>query len=195
RLPNSPRVKFGLAVSYILEDRRGEATHLLEKLIASDPKFEPGYHALGECYEDAGNGEAMVEIGKKLQTVNESNPMGWYLVGAGLLQQSIQDRSLLKAAIVPLQHAVALDPDSSRDDFMLGKAYADDRNYPKAIAELKETLRLDPDHGRAHYVLARIYQRMGQKKLAQAQFAAHNKIITRESNSDYRLLFTLAKRR
>lgn len=193
RLPDSPQVKFGLAVSYILEDRRDQATQLLEQLIASNPKFEPGYHALGECYEDAGNGRAMVEIGKKLRALNSSNSMGWYLVGAGLLNQSIQNRSLLNAAITALQHAVALEPDSSRDHFMLGKAYAQEQGYPKAVAEFKETLRLDPDHDRAHYMLARVYQRMGEKKLAQAQFAAHNKIIKHESNADYRLLFTLAK--
>lgn len=194
RLPDSPQVKFGLAVSLILEDRRDQATQILENLITSNPKFRLSYHALGECYEDAGNGKAMVEIGKKLREVSESNPMGWYLIGAGLLQQSTQDRRLFHSAILALERAASLDPKSSRDHFMLGKAYAEDRDFPKAIAEFKETIRLDPGHNRAHYALARVYQQMGEKKLAQAQFAAHNKIMTRASKADYRLLFALAKR-
>lgn len=194
RMPDSPQVKFGLAVSYILENRRQQATHLLENLIASHPDFEPGYHALGQCYEDAGNGKGMVGLGKRLRMINKSNPTAWYLIGAGLLQESVRNRSLLKATIPALQHAVALDPDASRDHFVLGKAYVEERDYPRAAVELKETLRLDPEHNRAHYVLARVYQQLGEKKLAKAEFAAHNKIIKHESNADYRLFFTLAKR-
>ncbi len=192
RLPHSPQVQFGLAVSYILENRREEATRLLEALIASNPKFEPAYRALGECYEDAGRGKAMVELGKRLQAIDSSNPTGWYLVGAGLLNESVQDRYLLTSAIPALERAVALEPRSSRDHFVLGKAYEAEHNDPKAIAELKETIRLDPEHERAHYVLAQIYERMGEKQLAQAQFEAHNRIKKGERNAQYRLLLTRA---
>lgn len=190
RLPHSPQVQFGLAVSYILENRREEATRLLEALIASNPKFEPAYRALGECYEDAGRGKAMVELGQKLQAIDSSKPTGWYLVGAGLLNESVQDRNLLASAIPALERAVALDPRSSRDHFMLGKAYEAEHDYPKAIAELKETIRLDPTHERAHYVLAQIYERTGEKQLAQAEFEAHNRIKKGERNAQYRLLLT-----
>src|SRR5579884_596476 len=79
---------------------------------------------------------------------------------------------------------------SSRDHFMLGKAYEAEHDYPKAIAELKETIRLDPTHERAHYVLAQIYERTGEKQLAQAEFEAHNRIKKGERNAQYRLLLT-----
>jgi tetratricopeptide (TPR) repeat protein len=192
RLPKSPQVQFGLAVSYILENRREEATRLLEALIAWNPKFEPAYRALGECYEDAGRGKAMVELGRRLQAIDSSNPTGWYLEGAGLLNESVQNQNLLTSAIPALERAVALAPRSSRDHFILGKAYEAERDYPKAIAELKETIRLDPKHERAHYVLAQIYERMGEKQLAQAQFEAHNRIKKGERNAQYRLLLTRA---
>lgn len=195
RLPDSPEVKFGLAVSYILENRRQEATPILQALIAAKPDFQPAYRALGECYEDAGDGKAMVGVGKQLEAINRSNPMGWYLVGAGFLQESARDGSLLKDALPSLERAATLDPGSARDHFMLGKAYAQAHDYTKAVTQLQQTLRLDPAHDRAHYVLARVYQQLGDTKLAQTQFAAHNKIIKHQRNADYRVLFTLAKSR
>ena len=82
-MPQSPRVTFGLAVAYILQNRSDEAQRLLEGLIAAHPRFEPAYKALGECYEDAKNAKGMVELGKALQQINPQNPLGWYLEGAG----------------------------------------------------------------------------------------------------------------
>jgi tetratricopeptide (TPR) repeat protein len=192
RLPGSKRVQFGLAICYILEDRRIQATQLLEKLIDADPRFEPAYRALGECYEDAGDGKAMVALGKKLQAVDASDPVAWYLLGAGSLNESAQDQPLVASAIASLQHAVNLVPASARYHFMLAKAYEEEHADSKAIEELKETLRLSPNHPRAHYVLAQLYQRLHEGKLAQAQFAAHNKIKGKERNSQYRLLLTRA---
>lgn len=192
RLPGSKPVQFGLAICYILQDQRIEAARLLEKLIASDPTFEPAYRALGECYEDAGDGKAMVALGTKLQSVDASNPVAWYLSGAGSLKESSQDPSLLPSAIADLQHAVNLDPASARYHFLLGKAFEEEHADSKEIEELREAVRLDPNHPRAHYVLAQLYQRLGEKQLAQAEFSAHDKIKERERGSQYRLLLTRA---
>jgi tetratricopeptide (TPR) repeat protein len=184
--------EFGLAICYILEDRRIQAAQLLQQLIASDPTFEPAYRALGECYEDAGDGKAMVALGKRLQSVDASNPVAWYLLGAGSLKESAQDQALLASAIAYLQHAVNLDPASARYHFMLGKAFEEEHSDSKEIEELREAVRLDPDHPRAHYVLAQLYQRLGERQLAQAQFAAHDRIKGKERGSQYRLLLTRA---
>ncbi|MEO8128032.1 MAG: tetratricopeptide repeat protein, partial [Bryobacteraceae bacterium] len=75
RMPQSERARFGLAVSYILMERRDEASKLLEALLAADDRFEPAYRALGECYEDAGNWQGLIDLGTKLQAVNPKNPV------------------------------------------------------------------------------------------------------------------------
>ena len=58
RMPQSERARFGLAVSYILMERRDDATRLLESLLAANSKFEPAYRALGECYRMPETGTA-----------------------------------------------------------------------------------------------------------------------------------------
>jgi tetratricopeptide (TPR) repeat protein len=188
RMPQSQRARFGLAVSYILMERRDEASRLLESLISANSGFEPAYRALGECYEDAGNWNGLVELGNKLQAVNPKNPMGWYLVGAGGLKLAYQGPEHLDRAIQALQHGLALDPASSRLHFTLAKAYQQQENDEAAVRELKETIRLEPQHERAHYVLGRLYKKLGQSTLAARELELHSKLKAVDRTAQYQAL-------
>ncbi|MEX2260942.1 MAG: tetratricopeptide repeat protein [Bryobacteraceae bacterium] len=189
RMPNSPRVTFGLAVSYVLQNRRDEAQRLLELLIAAHPRFEAAYKALGECYEDAGNTKGMAALGQALQRINPGNPVGWYLEGAASLHEgrTATAPSLVRAVTV-LRRSLALQPSNARTHFVLAKALQEGGAGDEAIAELTETLRIDPDHERAHYVLARLYQKKGETERARLEFEKHRQIKARDRNAQYRRL-------
>lgn len=193
RMPDSARVQFGLAVSYVLQNRRDEATQLLMHLIARDPHFEPAYAALGECYEDAGNAEALVEVGKKLQGVNARNPAGWYLEGAGWLRLAAQGQAAVGPAVQSLKAAVRLAPSSARYRFALARGYQESGDFESAVAELKQTLALDVQHERAHYVLGRLYQRLGKPELAAAELKAHSQIKEQDRSAQYRRLLITSR--
>lgn len=188
RMPRSPRVTFGLAVAYILQNRRDEAQRLLEGLVSALPKFEPAYKALGECHEDAGNVDRMVELGKALQAVNPRNPLGWYLEGAGLLREGRTGADSLAASIQALRTAIRIQPNDARARFVLARALQESGSDADAVAELERVLRLDPNHERAHYVLARLYQKAGKSDAAKAEFAKHAQIKKGEANSQYKRL-------
>ena len=188
RMPQSPRVTFGLAVAYVLQNRREEAQKLLEVLIAAQPRFEAAYRALGECYEDAGNDKRMVELGKSLQTINPRNAVGWYLEGAGLLHEGRVEAASLDAATKALRKAAGLQPSHARARFLLARALQESGADPEAIAELEQVLRLDPAHERAHYVLARLYQKAGRAEAAQREFDKHALIKKSDRNAQYRRL-------
>jgi tetratricopeptide (TPR) repeat protein len=176
-------------VSYILQNRSDEAQKLLEGLISAHPRFEPAYKALGECYEGAGNATRMVELGKELQKLNPRNPQGWYLEGAGLLQEGrATTSSSLDEAMAALQKTIALEPSHVRAHFLLARALQEAGDANLAIAELQETLRLDPDHERAHYVLAQLYQKTGDTQRARSEFEKHKQIKERDRNMQYRRL-------
>jgi tetratricopeptide (TPR) repeat protein len=193
RMSNSPRVQFGLAVSYILVGRRDDAVKLLESLIASDRNFEPAYRALGECYEDAGNWDGLIKLGIELQAVNPSNPGGWYLEGAGRLKNAAVDNAPDAQALTTLRRAASLDPASSRIHFTLAKAYQQSDQNEMAIQEFKETLRLDQQHERAHYVLARLYQKLGERELAKKEMEAHSRIKEADRAAQYRALIITSR--
>jgi Flp pilus assembly protein TadD len=190
RMPNSRRVRFGLAISYILEDRRDDATRLLESLRFQYPDWEPAYRALGECYEDAGNWPVLLQLGQTLETKNPETPLGWYFEGAAEERLSGQNGSASRAAIDALKHAVALDASSSRYHFELGKVYANTNDLQAAIRQLKQAIRLDPDHQRAHYVLARVYQRLGESQLAKLEFRTHSGIKAQGEKDAYLAMLT-----
>ncbi|MGH9611739.1 MAG: tetratricopeptide repeat protein [Bryobacteraceae bacterium] len=176
RMPDAPRVRFGLAVTEILQDRRAEATSQLEELLRHYPRFEPVYNALGECYEDAGNWPVMDDLGRKLASIDPSNAVGWYLQGASTEQLAIAHDKDITPAITFLKKAADLDPRSSRYHFRLGKAYEETHQTQAALHELKEAIRIEPGHERAHYVLARLYRSLGENDLARREFQAHARI-------------------
>ncbi len=188
RMPQSQRARFGLAVSYILTERREEASRLLESLLEVNSRFEPAYRALGECYEDAGNWVGLVELGKKLQAVNPKNPVGWYLVGAGELRMPNQDPDYLEKSIQALRQGLALDPESSRLHFTLAKAYQEQGNDRAAVEELKETIQLEPQHERAHYVLGRLYKKLGEPALSAHELELHSRIKAADRTAQYQAL-------
>ncbi len=188
RMPQSPRVTVGLAVSYILQNRSDEAQRLLEGLIAAHPRFEPAYKALGECYEGSKNAKGLVDLGRALQQVNPKNPLGWYLEGAGYLQEGRLESSPLDIAVNALRRALYLDPSNVRARFLLARALQETGAEDLAIAELKRMLAMDPDHERGHYVLARLYQKKGDTEAARLEFEKHKIIKVRDQKMQYRRL-------
>lgn len=192
RMPDSPRVLFGLAVAEILQDRRAEATARLKGLLHRYPRFQPAYRALGECYEDAGNWAGMDDLGKKLLAINPANAVGWYLRGASLEQMNNSPDT--GTGISYLRKAVDLDPHSSRYHFRLGKAYAEALQSNAAIRELKEAIRIDPQQKRAHYVLARLYQKLDKGELAQREFKIHAQIKGSGSQEAYAAMVVAVRR-
>ena len=193
RMSQSPRVQFGLAVALVLQNRRDEATNILNALLSAHPDFQPAYRVLGECYEDAGRTEDMVATGRKLQAVNGRNSYGWYLEGRGLLGESRVGDSAVAPAITALQRAVELDPNFARAHFQLARAYEQLGNFAQAEAELKTTIRIEPQHPRAHYVLGMLYQQMGRKELAQTELALHRRLKEQDRQAEYRRLLIVSR--
>jgi tetratricopeptide (TPR) repeat protein len=193
RMPHSPRVRFGLAVARILQNRRQEATAALEQLLQEDPRFEAVYRALGECYEDAGNWAGLVDLGRRLQRVNPSSPVGWYQEGAGMARLALEQHTSSAGAIAALQRAVELGPEVSRYHFTLARACQQDGQLERAIAELRATIKLEPQHERAHYVLGRLYMQIGQTEKGRAELAVHAGIKAKDRKSAYGALLLRPK--
>jgi tetratricopeptide (TPR) repeat protein len=193
RMSQSPRVQFGLAVALVLQNRRDEATNLLNTLVTAHPDFEPAYRVLGECHEDAGRTEDMVATGRKLQSVNPRNSYGWYLEGRGLLGESRAGDTAVAPAIVALQRAIALDPNFARAHFHLARAYEQMGDSAQAELELKTTIRIEPQHPRAHYVLGMLYQQTDRKELAKTELALHRQLKEQDRQAEYRRLLIVSR--
>ena len=179
KFPSSLRVKFLLALAYILEERRPAGAELLEQILAANEDFEPAYKALGECYEQDRNGEALTSLGEKFIVLQPSSATGHYLKGMGHFRLATDNGTSMLPAIEALQRAIELEPGVSDRHFTLAKALEWEEKNDQAIAELKEAIRLDPQHDRAHYVLATLYRRTGQRDLAAKELKIHQSLPKR----------------
>jgi tetratricopeptide (TPR) repeat protein len=186
RMPHSARIRFGLAISYMLQGNTSRASTVLEQLHTEYPDWGPVDLALGECYEAGTDWSAMVKLGTSLQSRTPGDALGWYLEGAGRERLAHRDGSQqFTPAIGALQKAVTLDPSSSRYRFELGKALEEAKDFQNAIRELKEAVRLDPENAAAHYALARTYKQAGETKLAAQEFHVVSGIKAKSAQDVY----------
>ncbi len=179
RFPSSLRVKFLLALAYILEEQRPAGVELLEQILADDEGFEPVYKALGECYELDRNGEALTSLGQRFIALQPSSATGHHLKGMGHFRLATDSGTSMLPAIEALQRAIELEPGVSDWHFTLAKALEWEKKHDQAIAELKEAIRLDPKHDSAHYVLATLYRRTGSRDLAAEELKIHQSLPER----------------
>jgi len=193
RLPASRKVRYGLALAYVLQNRRDEATRLLAVLVEEHPDFEPAYRLLGECHEDAASYAEMLALGRKLQAVNPRNGFGWYLEGRARLGMAREGQGALTPAIAALREAVAREPEFARAHFQLARAYEENGQMEEAERALRTTLRLEPNHPRAHYVLGRLYQKLGRLDLARGELALHARMKAEDRQAAYRRLVIVSR--
>lgn len=194
RMPHSAPIRFGLAISYMLQGRTNQAIASLEQLHTEYPNWGPVNIALGECYEAGAHWAEMIKLGTSLQSTETNNALGWYLEGAGRERLDIRDGVELTGAIGSLQRAVKLDPASSRYLLRLGKTLQEDKQFQNAIYELKEAIRVDPGNVDAHYSLARTYKQVGETKLAAQEFQVVSGMKAKSAHDVYVALLTETQR-
>src|SRR5436309_3528807 len=77
---------------------------------------------------------------------------------------------------------IRLKPEAFQAHYGLGRALLAKKQLAAAGTELRRALELKPDDVEAHYALARAYQQMGDKELAQREFAVCAQINARRQS-------------
>ena len=67
-------------------------------------------------------------------------------------------------ALAPARNAVALDPESSRAHYILGRALFDTGSFQESAHELEIAKRLDPESWRIRFALSNAYKRLGRQQ-------------------------------
>jgi tetratricopeptide (TPR) repeat protein len=113
------------------------------------------------------------EVRKRLEgfiRLYPSNAAANYYYAVNLWQRTKGEPAADLARIEQLlKTAVLLDSHFYEAHFQLGVLYQDQQRYKDAIGEFKQTVMLRPDFTNARYRLVLMYNRAGQKQLAQQQ--------------------------
>jgi tetratricopeptide (TPR) repeat protein len=154
------------------------ARDAFQAALTSDPDLDVAYVGLAETYAREANDAKAIRI---LEGAREKRP-GRYLLEYyfGLLASRLGRE---EEAIVALDHAAKLQPDSAGPFFELGKLYAQQQNWPQARQAFERVIELSPQLAPAHYQLSRVYAHLGLNVKAQ-QEANQARAMTEEQRNE-----------
>lgn len=146
-----------------------QAIEAFRRCLALDPKNVRAEENLGLSYAGLGNDAQAI-------TAYQS-AIAWQADGARKDPEAYLDLGRLfleqnrpKDAVPVLLQATQIAPAVSQGHELLGKAYSDTSDLPRAQSELEQAVKLSPDTARLHYILGQVYRKEGLTAKAKAEF-------------------------
>jgi len=152
------------------------ARELFERAAGLAPEFAPVFTALGLThFDDARHGWSesrevsilrAVELAKKAQALDDSDPMIHVLWGAIYLQQRRYDQAIAEG-----EKSVALGPNQSLPHFLLAMYLSHTGRYKEAVPLIRKAMRLDPYYPSSYLeLLGSVYVQTGEYEEALEAF-------------------------
>jgi len=158
----------------------------LERQLAahSDDAFVRQILALS--YFDQENYSKVAEVLRPLRNNPPDDPALLFAWGTAL----VRTRQSAEAAKM-FQHMLQQNDTNPGVHYLLGQAYAQDKDYPNALTELKAAVRLDPKLPEAHYYTGLVYLHQSDFDNAAQEFRAELALRPGDPTTAYHLAFTL----
>jgi Flp pilus assembly protein TadD len=151
------------------ENRFTEAIDAFKKCLALDPQNVKAEENLGLSYAGLGDDPRAISAYQAAIAWQagsaRKDPEPNLGLGTLLLEQNRP-----KDAVPILMQATRIAPSVSQGHELLGKAYVQMNDLPKAQAELEQAVKLSPDTARLHYILGQVYRKEGFTEKAKAEF-------------------------
>jgi tetratricopeptide (TPR) repeat protein len=155
-----------------------------QEVIKRDPGNAKAFDNLGLSLEAKNQVEAATAAYKKAIDLDEaatSHSEQPYLNLGVLLSKS----SRFDQAIPLLEKAGQIAPGEFKVHYELARAYFDSTQWEPARRQAEDAVKLNPKDSSGHYLLGRVYQRLGQKQLADEEFRRTAELIRdKAANSD-----------
>jgi tetratricopeptide (TPR) repeat protein len=163
-----------------------DAVPPLERQLAAHPDDNFVRQLLGMSYYLAGNFSKAAEVFHPFFKAPLDDPGLLFAWGTALVCTHQAD-----AAMQIFRRL--LEQNSSNPDvhLLLGRAHAQQEDYPLALSELKTTLQIDPRHLEAHYYAGLVYLHQSEFELAAQEFRAELQLRPSDPITTYHLGYTL----
>jgi tetratricopeptide (TPR) repeat protein len=142
----------------------------------SDPRC---YLFLSKAYDSSPKqAEDVIQRFRRYAELQPGNALAQYYYAMSLWKgKRAEDASMdLKTVEALLQKSITLDENLPEAHVQLGNLYADQHEYAKSIPEYVRALELNPNLPDAHYRLGTDYVHVGEKDLAQKEFAVYQQL-------------------
>jgi tetratricopeptide (TPR) repeat protein len=148
-----------------------------------DPKLMKAYDNLGLTYEALGQYDDAIRIYQRAVLLNRGQPLPspWPPLNLGTLLVKLGRH---REAEVCLQESLRYDPRFPKALYQMGLLLEKEKKDEEAVRDLNLAAQYDPAYPEPHYILGRIYQRLGDKSKAKAEWQAFQKL--KKENPDER---------
>jgi tetratricopeptide (TPR) repeat protein len=163
-----------------------EAIAPLERQLAAHPDDAFVRKILALSYFDQENYSKVAEVLRPLRNNLPDDPALLFAWGTAL----VRTRQSADAAKM-FQRMLQQNDTNPGVHYLLGQAYAQDKDYSNALAELKAAVRLDPKLQEAHYYTGLVYLHQSDFDNAAQEFRAELALRPRDPVTTYHLAFTL----
>jgi tetratricopeptide (TPR) repeat protein len=186
KYPRSAQLKVALGITEYSQGFYEKAVRTLCEAADQDPADARPYLFLGEMYGVAPTladaiTQRMAEFVKRHPQIAQAH---YYFALSRWRGRRTGDEPIPLAGIEQsLTTAVRLDPKLAEAHVELGVLYYEQQRYQPAAQSLRKAVALQPDHNKAHYRLMQVYQRLGQKDLAEQEKRIHQRLKEAEARS------------
>src|SRR5262249_26826859 len=109
-LPNSIRMRLGLAVALLLTGNLERAEEEIDLAISRQPNSEMAYKVLLEIYDNGMQWSKMRDAAVQLRELNGRNPLGWYYGAKAEYKDGLENQRTLETALELIHKALERDP-------------------------------------------------------------------------------------
>jgi tetratricopeptide (TPR) repeat protein len=186
KYPRSAQLKVALGITEYSQGYFEKAVRTLCEAADLDPADARPYLFLGEMYGVAPT--LADEITQRMAGFVKRHPQVakahyFYALNRWRGRRTGEEQAPLAEIEQSLLTAVRLDSKLTEAHFELGVLYSEQRRFPLAIKSLRQAVALQPDHNKAHYRLMQVYQRTGQKALAEKEMQIHKQLKETEARA------------
>jgi len=157
--PDSPYLKYNLALLYLVSDKMEKAIETLESAIKSDPDYVPPYKVLGKLYaasDDDKSKEKAEDILKKAVALDPGDYESNLLLGVYYI-----DRNNYEEAKKYLRRSIGIKPSDIKSHYYLAEVLREQGKLSEAEKIYSEILDIDPDNYATLLTLSVIYENLG----------------------------------
>jgi tetratricopeptide (TPR) repeat protein len=174
--PDDAEARYHLGRVRYQQNQFDLAIAAFQEVIKRDPVNVKAFDNLGLSLEAKNQVEAATAAYKRAIELDEAaaahSEQPYLNLGTLLAKSNHFDQ-----AIPLLERAAVIAPGEFKVHYELAKAYFDAARWDAARQQANEAVRLNPKDSSGHYLLGRVYQRLGQKELANEEFRRTSELI------------------
>lgn len=157
RYPESPDALAVLARVQRLSGKTAEADRTWRRVVELDPARVDAYLEMAEAAVRRGD---FAEAASAAEKALQHDP--YHIEARNLLANALLSQQDARKAIAVLEGHLINTRAAAGSFFLLGQAYLQEKDYPKARDALATAVHLDPEHAQAYYALATACDRLGR---------------------------------